>query len=340
MSDSFENPYTAPVASPSVNPLSAPVLYKHSGKVPVGSMVLAACILVPLAILMGVVYSAAVVYLPFIKLRGLITLLYGGALGAIAGWLAYQLKFRNNLVVMLMGLAFAFVSYYSAWAVHPALVISMDEGFNSDVIVAAIVGFLPQMILGWMEFIYTQGLWGMGNGGNAVSGFGAVAIWLFEAAVIFGTAWVARSAAYGDRPFCEICNRWTDETQELAVLPVSTADPAWQQVRMGNLDALKKLQISTHNTSSYVELRMAECPTCESNDFLSAIGITLTVKDGNVQKNESPIFRHMSITDAQREEITDFATAMAEAVAELSNDGGDDEDDIRPTITSTPDQPV
>lgn len=321
-------------------PFGAPLLYKHSGKVPISGMAMAAVVLVPLAVVLGVIYSGAVVYVPFIKLRGLITLLYGGALGAIAGWVGYQFKFRSNLKVALMALAFALVSYYSAWAVHPAFVIT--DLFSVDFFATALVGFFPPMIIDWMNYIYTEGIWAQGAAGNAMNGWEVVAIWALEAAIVFGCAFVAHAATYPNRPFCEVCNRWTDETQELAVLPVSTADPAWQQVRSGNLGAIKKLQITPGDNASYVELRLAECPTCQSNDFLSAIGITLVMNDGNLEKKESDIFRHMSITDAQRQEITSFAEAMAAAVAELSEAeaSGENEDDVRPTVESDPESPA
>ena len=337
MSDA-DNPYAAETSnvSDSVNPLSSPNLYQHSGKVPATSLVIAAVVLIPLAILLGVIYSAAVVWIPFIKLRGCVTVVYGLGLGGIAGALAYQLKFRNHIIVFLMALSFVSLSYYTSWAVHPAFVYSLDFGFDADFFATFVIGFMPQVIVSWMMQIYADGLWAMNANGNAIAGFGAVAIWLIEAGVIFGGALVTSGAAYGNRPFCEICDRWTDETQELAILPVSKKDPAWQQVRAGDLDGLKKLQIQSDDASSYVELRLAECPTCDSNDFLSAIGITLTMNNGNVQKNESPVFRHMTITDAQREEILGFAQALASAVADLG-DEPDDDDDVKPTVTSEPD---
>lgn len=46
---------------------AAPELYKASGRVSPASLTVAAVILIPLGILLGAIYSAAVVYLPFIK---------------------------------------------------------------------------------------------------------------------------------------------------------------------------------------------------------------------------------------------------------------------------------
>jgi len=142
-------------------------------------------------------------------------------------------------------------------------------------------------------------------------------VWLVEAGLIFGTALVTGMGAYGNRPFCENCYSWNDETEDLAVLPVSTSDPAWAQIRAGNFSALKKLQISDEGGHAYVELRLAECPSCDENDYLSAIGIQKTMEDGQLKKNETDIFRHLSITREQRDEIVAFAKAMAAAVEEM-----------------------
>ena len=299
--------------------------YKHSGKVSVGGMVLAAAILIPAAILLGAIYSALVVYVPFVKLRGLITLLYGGALGALAGAVFRMAKFRSPLFVALGTLAFTAVSYYVCWAVHAGFVILRFDGFSEDVPVAFLNGFLPQNVLGWAQYIYDEGLWGMG-GGNPLKGTGVLILWAVEALVIFGTAFVAK-ATYGNSPFCEDCNQWTEETKELAQLPVSAEDPAWQQFAAGDLDAVKRLQV-VQDAPQYVELQMATCSSCERSDFVSAVGVTLTANnEGEIQKHESDIVRHLKITRSQANEIQEFAVAMAQAYEELS---GEDPDDVQP----------
>ncbi|MDV6028629.1 MAG: hypothetical protein F9B45_00660 [Phycisphaera sp. RhM] len=327
MSETFSDP-------PGSTIVSAPTLYRHSGKVSPASLVIAAVVLIPLGVLSGAIYSAAVVYLPFIKLRGLVTFFVGGGFGLIAGSLCFKLKYRSRLMTFLTVIGFTAIGYYSSWAVHPALVFGPGE-LGGDFVPLMIQGFDPIVILGWMKGIFAEGIWAMGGGGaGALSGWGAVAIWVLEAALIFGTAYVSGMAAYGNRPFCEHCYRWNDETEELAVLPVSTTDPAWMQIRNGNFDALKKLQIASDSDAAYVELRLADCPTCDESDYLSAIGITLTVDEGQLKKNETDIFLHLSVTRAQRDEIVDFAVAMAEAVQlmkeeeEAFNEAATDEDEL------------
>ncbi|KAA5542750.1 hypothetical protein FYK55_14615 [Roseiconus nitratireducens] len=308
--------------------MNTPALYRHSGKVPPASLVMAAFILIPLGLLAGLLYSAAVVYLPFIKLRGLVTFFFGAGLGVIAGTVCYKLKYRNRLLVALTTLGFVAIAYYTSWAVHPALVIGAGE-LQEAFIPTLIQGFDPRMIIGWATLIFKEGIWGMGRNGGALSGWGAVIVWLIEAGLIFITAHVTAKTTFGDRPFCENCYRWNDETEELAVLPVATNDPAWDQVRNGNVDALKKLQIVPNQQGSYVELRLADCPTCDENDYLSAIGIVLTMDDGQLKKNETPIFRHLSISRDQRDEIVAFAAAMAEAIEEMNEaDEIEDEDQV------------
>ncbi len=315
---------------------TTPEIYKHSGKVPVSGLMLALIILVPAAVVLGIIYSAAVVYIPFVKLRGIATFFYGGALGALTGTVCYHAKFRSHFFVLLTTLAVAFLSYYTSWAVHPAF-LAMSQGESlGDVIPVAIVGFMPNVILGWAQLIFEEGIWGMGGG--AIKGWSIVGVWVLEALIIFGTA-LAAKMVYGNTPFCEDCNCWTEETKELAQLPVSPEDPAWQQFAQGNLDAVKKLQIA-QDLPQYVELQLAACPSCTNSDFISAVGVTLTAnKEGEIEKHESDIVRHMRITHGQKDEIQQFAVAMAEAVAEMSGDD-DDPDAITPAVESSPEDPV
>lgn len=302
--------------SPPPSLVGGPALYRRSGKVSPASLTLAAMVLVPLGIVFGVAYSAAVVYLPFIKLRGLVTFFAGAGMGALAGGLCYRLKYRNVLFVFLTILGFTAIAYYASWAVHPALV--LGAGQLGDAFVPVMIqGFDPGMIAGWIRGIFAEGIWAVGGGGGALSGWPVVLVWVVEAGLLFGTSLVTGMGAYGNRPFCENCHVWNDETEELANLPVSTTDPAWAKVRGGDISALRKLQISDAGDDTYVELRLAECPSCDENDYLSALGIRLIMEDGQLKKKETDIFRHLSITREQRNEIVEFAEAMAAAVEEM-----------------------
>ncbi|MEO1617734.1 MAG: hypothetical protein AAFV88_17920 [Planctomycetota bacterium] len=302
--------------------MGTPAFYRSSGKVSPVSLVVAALVLVPLAIVLGMVYSAAVVYLPFIKLRGLVTFFTGLLLGGIAGKLCYNLKYRNRPLAFLTIFGFIFLAYYTSWAVHPALVIGRGK-LGDEFVNALVNGFDPLLIYGWMQDIFDNGIWGMG-GGNALAGWAVVGVWLLEAGFIFIGGMMTGLRTYGNRPFCEPCNRWNDETEDLAVLPVSRTDPAWNQIQNGNFDALRKLQIDENRNNSYVELRLADCPSCDESDYLSAIGITLTVDNGELKKKESAIFRHLSVSREQRDEIVAFAQAMAEAVEEMNHAAAED----------------
>ena len=312
-------------------------LYRHSGRVPPSGLAMASAILIPAAIVLGIIYSIAVVYVPFIKLRGVITFVYGGALGGLTGLVCYQAKFRSHKAVILMTLFIAFISYYSSWGVYGTVLLTKIFGFLPGFAQAALNGFLPQNIIAHAQDIFAEGIWAM-RAGKPVSGWAIAAVWVAEALIIFGTALAARMV-YGNTPFCEDCNQWTEETKELANLPVSPQDPAWQEFASGNLDAVKRLQV-VEDSPVYVELQLAACPSCTNSDFVSAVGVALsTDSDGNIQKNEEDIVRHLKISRAQRDEVQQFAIMMQEAVEAMGEDNHDP-DDIRPAVESTPEDPV
>ncbi len=285
-------------------------LYRHSGRVPLSGWMVLLIGMVPLAIVIGVLYSGIVVYLPFLKLRGVVTFLYGALLGTMTGWMCRTTKFRNHFAVAMATIIITGVSYYAAWAVHCAWYIQSQEGFSKDVALIAIQGFDPRTILGWGEYIFANGLWF--KNGNPHDGWEAVFGWVIEAGIIFVTAFMTRKV-YGNSPFCEDCNEWTQETKELAALPVSPSDPAWQTVIGGNVSSIRKLQLAPE-TSRYVELQLASCPTCANSDFLTALSVDMVVnKEGNLEKKEADIFRALSITADQKIEVIAFAEQMAEA---------------------------
>lgn len=293
-----------------LNPAQA-TMYRHSGRVPVGGLALALAILIPIAVVAGVLYSGAVVFLPFIKLRGLLSFAYGGGIGAVVGVVCKYAKFRNRFMVALTTLIITAVSYYAAWAVHCAWVVMSQQGFSGDVVMTAVLGFLPQAMFEWGRFIFENGIWI--QNGNPTDGWEAVAGWVIEAAIVFSTAFVARKT-YGTAPFCEDCDVWTEETKQLADLPVLPSDPAWQQVASGQIAAIRKLQLA-QDTPQYVELQLASCPSCTISNFLSAVGVTMALnKAGEIQKQEADIFRGMQISNEQKDEILDFAGELAEAV--------------------------
>ena len=175
MSETFSSDFSPPV-------MVGPVTYQPSGKVPPSSLVIAAAVLIPLGILFGAAYSAAVVYLPFIKFRGLVTFFVGAGIGVVAGGLCYRLKYRSRMMAFLTIFGFTAVAYYASWAVHPALVIGPGQ-LGKGFVPVLIQGFDPGTILAWMKGIFNDGIWGMGGGG-ALSGWLAVAFWIVEAGLI------------------------------------------------------------------------------------------------------------------------------------------------------------
>ncbi|QDT05353.1 hypothetical protein K227x_37530 [Rubripirellula lacrimiformis] len=295
--------------------------YRHSGRVPVSGLVIAFAVLVPAAVVIGILYSGAVVYLPFLKLRCLLTLAYGGLLGTLVGWTCRWTKFRSHFFVAGMVILTTMVSFYVAWAVHCAWYISSADGFSDDVVNAAIVGFDPRSIYGWGQYIFENGLWF--KNGKPHDGWEAVAGWIIEAAIVFVTAFWARKS-YGNAPFCEDCEQWTVETNEMAALPVSSTDPAWQMVGTGDVAAFRRLKFSESSTD-FVELQLASCPSCSSSDYLSAVAVKLKLnKDGELVKKESDLFRSMPISSDQKAEVIEFCDQMAEA-QRIMNEAADDE---------------
>jgi hypothetical protein len=289
-----------------------PNFYSPSGLVPVAAWIMVAALLIPLAFISGIVYCAAVVFIPAVKMRWIASLGLGWVLGSLAAKLCRLGKVRATLfAVGATGVAVA-AAYYSAWGMHRALLtaarLGADVQFNQELV----RGFLPTEIVRWMG-------WQVRNiGGPGLRGWPLVGVWMIELGAIIYFTRATFLAAWDERPFCEACDRWTVGPEELVNLPVSPADPAWQRVGEIGPDAIRKLQL-TEDHSERVVLSVRCCPECDRSNYLSAAGGGWHANEqGETSYQETTVLRNMAVTAQQIEELRALGDELEEAYRELS----------------------
>jgi len=288
-----------------------PSFYSPSGLVPVAAWIMVAALLIPLAVISGMVYCAAVVFIPVVKMRWIASLGLGWVLGSSAARICRLGKVRATLfAVGATGLAVA-SAYYAAWGMHRALLtaarLGADLQFNQELL----RGFLPTEIARWMS-------WQVQNiGGPGLSGWPLVGVWIIElGAIIYFTRTTFR-AAWDERPFCESCDCWTVGPEEVVSLPVSPSDPAWQRVSEIGPDAIRKLQLIEDGNES-VSLSVRCCPECERANYLSAAGGGWHANEqGETSYQEITVLRNMAVTRQQIEELRALGDELDEAYHEL-----------------------
>ena len=91
--------------------------YQHSGKVPLGGMLLTLVGGGALGITLGAVYGLVIYYSPFVYINAIVTFALGAFLAFGVGTLAKFGKIRNAAVVAVLGLLIASAAYYVHWVV-------------------------------------------------------------------------------------------------------------------------------------------------------------------------------------------------------------------------------
>ncbi len=301
-----------------------PSFYLPSGMVPVTAWIMVATILVPLAFVSGTVYSAAVMFIPMVKLRWIASIGLGWALGGLTAKVCRLGKVRATLFAVLAAVLAVAVAYYAAWGVHRALFtaarLGADVQFNQEML----RGFLPGEIARWMS-------WQVRNvGGAGIGGAPLIGIWLIELGAIVYFTRATFLAAWDERPFCEPCDCWTAESEEIANLPVSPSDPAWQRVMEFGPEAIRKLQL-TEDGSEHVVLSVSCCPECDRSNYLSAAGGGWQANaEGETSFQLTTVLRNMAVTPRQVEEIRALSDELEEAYRELGQGQADADAEIEP----------
>lgn len=285
--------------------------YTPSGLVPVSAWIMVAIILIPLAAISGMIYCAAMVFIPMLKLRWIGSVGLGWALGMLAATVCRWGKVRSRMFAVLAAVLAFFVAYYAAWGVHRTLFAAIELGADARLGQVFVLGFLPTEIVDWMSKLVR------GGGVARFAGLPLIGIWLVEAGAIAYFTRATFLVAVSDGPFCERCDCWNAEPQPLATLPVSPSDPAWQRVAEVGPDAIRKLQLK-EDASEMVTLSVSSCPQCDRSNYLSAAGggwESNEQGDGSFQNIQ--ILRNMAVTPQQIEEIKQLGEMLEEAYQEL-----------------------
>jgi hypothetical protein len=313
-----------------------PTFYTASGLVPISAWIMVGAVLLPLAALCGMIYCAAMVFIPTMKLRWIGSVGLGWALGMLSAKICRLGKARSRLFAVLATALAFFVAYYAAWGVHRTLYSVAGLGADAQLGQLFALGFLPSEIASWMSRLVR------GGGAAGFAGLPLIGIWLIEFGMIAYFTRTAFLASWDDRPFCEQCDCWNSEPEVLVNLPVSPTDPAWQLVSEVGPDALRKLRLKD-DASEMVLLSVGSCPQCDRSNYLSAAGGGWeTNSEGEATFQNIEILRSMAVTPQQIQQIKELGEMLEEAYAELGGLPGPDAapDDQRGEPTTSQDTPA
>jgi len=267
--------------------------YRHSGIVPISGLIQTSLAGLGSALSLGLAYGYASAWMPFIYANFLLT----AGFGFIVGWLIYRAaragRVRNSLVPAVIGLVSSLTGLYFAWAGDLYARAGLPQ--NASVFYA----LDPRVMASYMEWFYTNGAWGIGKNGGNVTGLFLGAVWLTEAGVIVGIATLYPWSEISDWVFCEKCGWWDTIETCPQRLSVDGSGTLIERLKADDLTALGTAAMADPHESTYLQLKLATCPTCEECNYLDLERVTVTVdKEGKASTKTENLIKKLELTAA------------------------------------------
>jgi hypothetical protein len=147
-----------------------------------------------------------------------------------------------------------------------------------------------------------------GSGGLNLNGWMVYAIWGIEALGILFLCFIGANMATAE-PYCERCQRWTDD-QDLLLAGRSSADVS-AAIAAGDLDALLAVEASPEASPVALSYKLAACPACPRTGYLSIEEQRVELDDkGKESKKTTTLLEHVELS---HERLDRFRARLASA---------------------------
>jgi hypothetical protein len=271
--------------------------YIHSGKAPLTGLLLAMFAGLATAVVLGVAYAFAVVYIPIIYLNMLLTMGFGAAIGGAVGYVAKLGHVRSRLMPAMVAVVCGLVGLYVAWGADALARVGIPGGGD------AFDAFRPELLMAYMKFFFENGFWaighGVGNNQQMVSGIPLAIVWLAEAGIIVGVAAFASWATLGKLVYCEHCEQWARSQKDVQRLTLGVSEAVLAEIAAGDLRPLDAWPRANPADQFFIRLNLDFCDGCENSNYLTMERVVTQIdKKGKTQQVVTPIVKRMLIDNA------------------------------------------
>jgi hypothetical protein len=276
--------------------------YRHSGKFGVHGPLLAIIAAVVAGYPLGIVYSYLIKWIPFIYLNLFITIGYGLAFGFITLPLLRFAAVRNATVALLTGLVVGLCASYFSWN---GFVHAMVKG------APALISFtqLEQV----MKILYENGSWAIGfSGGEPVTGFFLVIVWLIEAAIIIGVNILMAYSAVAAVPYCEAHECWLNQEKKIDKLDAFVHPDHIAAFQAGNIAPLEQSRPRVPASGRFARLILRHSDKCHDFCTLSIENVTVTTdKHGKPKESTQTVMTNLLVPKSMFDYLAQFEHATA-----------------------------
>lgn len=227
--------------------------YRPSGTAPIGGILTALAISVPVALVIGAVYGAIAWYNPFIYINFLGILVAGGACGYVIRKGLLFGRIRSRSMSTSISLLVGCVGLYASWL---AYVMAMVGGL-------VIIG--PLTMWSFIVDAGAEGLWEIF--GWTPSGWVLYLIWLIEAVGVVGFCVLV--AVGEETPYCEDCEEWTTEVESKIPLPYREIEKFRAALEAEKYGGLVKQIGQPIDRNHHLTVTINACPKCADSNYLA-----------------------------------------------------------------------
>ncbi len=303
-SDAGQTPVSARLLAPCAHGFIAGMAsaryYRHSGHFSPLAVAQAVGLGLLVAVPMAFVYSYILVYLPII---GVITFLltagFAGTVGLAAGYGMHARKLRNDAAAVATALPVALFALWASWVTWVYAILDRADADVGLVDLAANPGGLWSII----NVINEKGAWSFK--GTTPTGALLWGMWGLEAVIIVGVV-VLVAHSMVSSPFCEACDRWCEEHKGFAVLGPTRKETLKARLEQGDYTVLREMRET--NATTYTRLDLHQCAKCQVTTALTATSITVTLKKGKEEKNETVMVKHLLLSPSDLSAVKTILT--------------------------------
>ena len=181
-----------------------------------------------------------------------------------------------------------------------------------------LLSFEPSVILAALQIMAVEGVWDIR--GAKPTGWGLYSIWLIEAGIVVLLGTMASGG--NDDPFCEDCNEWTDEEENVATFPTTDLDSLRRDLEAEDYAVLDKLAEGTLAPDDFLLAKIFACSECTESTYLSIAHVTVTVdKDGDTKTNSDDVIKNLWIPH----ELIGTLKSYETEVASIEEDDADED---------------
>ncbi len=261
-------------------------VYRHSGKMG-SSLIWAPVIGLAGAILFSMAYAYIIVYSPFVLITLFATIMFGLFTGGLTGITAEACRSRNPIMVGGLGLMTGMAALYFSWGFFLHVFFSKCSPDWDGGLFTLVAD--PLALLYLVEKLNEVGWFRVNSTSEPISGSLLMACWGIEACTIVGVSVYAAYISISNKVFCETCNEWCEEKNDVArsVVPFEGAKAA---IVSGDLGPMLEAEVPLGDSKNYLRLDHQICKKCGNVGTFQVVEFTAKAdKNGKEETNEKKL---------------------------------------------------